>query len=66
VVVLKGKIMSKAPMPKLRAVPVPRPIAKQELDYEYEERAAIREYDGHFPRPIAEILAKNEIKGGER
>jgi len=32
------------------------------IDYEQEERAAILEYDGGWPRAKAEIRAKQEIR----
>ena len=37
-------------------------MANQGGNYEFEERAAIREFDGGFPRDVAEFLARDEIQ----
>ena len=37
-------------------------VPEQTKDYEFEERAAIREYDGNLPRGTAEFFARQEIE----
>lgn len=36
-----------------------------ELEYEFDERAAIIEYDGGLPRGLAEFLARRGKRGGK-
>ena len=42
------------------------PVDRDVDNYEYEERAAIMEYDGGLPRDEAERLARDEIRKGEQ
>lgn len=48
-------------LPQMPQLPQPKASAGRlitDQEYEFEERAAIIEYDGGLPRPLAEFLAR--------
>ena len=52
---------SRGSLPQMPQLPQPKVSARRvitEEEDEFEERAAIIEYDGGMPRPLAEFLAK--------
>jgi hypothetical protein len=60
----KDQALSK-PVPHVPPVPFKNNHAENGLADRFEERAAILEYDGGWPRPEAERLARIEVFGAE-